>query len=68
MNFVPRTVEPSREVRFGDRHADSVGDALTQRTGGGLDTRREVTFRMYGVRAVPLSEALDVPPASVRNA
>ena len=31
----------AREMPFGDRHADGVGEALAERAGGGLDARRD---------------------------
>src|SRR5690606_8973168 len=34
------TVELRGENFFRQRHADGIGEALTERTGGGLDTRR----------------------------
>ena len=34
------------QQRLGQRHADGIGDALTKRTRGGLDARRDIDFRM----------------------
>ena len=48
------------EMRFGDRHADGVGDALAERPGRRLDARRALGFGMAGRLASELPEVLDV--------
>ena len=56
--------EPVAEARvqvpLGDRHADGVGEALAQGTGGGFDAGHGAVFGMAGARAAQLAEALDV--------
>ena len=47
-------------MRFGDRHADRVGKALAQRTGGDFDTRRVVILGMSGRLAAELAERFKV--------
>ena len=44
----------------GDRHAHAVADPLTQRPGGGLDSRGDTVLGMSRRFAVELAEALDV--------
>ena len=45
---------------FGQRHADRIGNALTQRAGGGLDPRNMAVFRVAGAGAAQFAEMLDV--------
>ena len=53
-------VEFGGEQLLGQRHADSVRQALAQRAGGGLDARRHVHFRMARGAAVQLAEVLQL--------
>ena len=53
---------------FGQRHADAVGDALAERTGGGLDARREAVFRVAGGLGAELAEVLELVDRHVRIA
>ena len=53
-------VEFGREHLFGKRHADGIGDALPERTGGGLHARGHAHFGMTGRLAAELTEVLDV--------
>src|SRR5688572_12374225 len=48
------------ELRFGDRHAHSIGEALPQRTGRDLNARSMTALRMSRCPAPPLPELLDV--------
>ena len=57
---VPRLVEARREELLGHGHADRVGDALPERTGGDLHARRVVQLGVPRRLAVPLAELLDV--------
>ena len=59
-NGVAVAVEFSRQDFFRQRHAHRVGDALTQRAGGGFHARRVAVFRMAGGFAVPLTEGFQV--------
>ena len=43
---VPGLIKFSRQQRLCQGHANCIGDALTQRTGGRLDTGRDIDFRM----------------------
>ena len=52
--------EHRREMRFGDRHADGVGEALAERPGRGLDAGRVAVFRMTRRQRAELAEALDL--------
>ena len=52
--------EPVGEDPLGDRHADSVGEALTERSGGDLDARRVTGLGVAGGRRLPLTERLQV--------
>ena len=58
-------VETRCQVRFGQRHADRVGHALSQRSGGGFDTGGVVHLGMTWGLAVPLPEVLQVVEAQV---
>ena len=53
-------VEFRRKHLFGKRHADGVGDALTERTGRGFHPRRNADFRVPRRFAAELAEILDV--------
>ena len=53
------------EVRFGDRHADGVGETLTERAGGDFDARRMFALRVAGRLAAPLPKKLDVVEGEV---
>ena len=59
-DFVPWTIEMSRQIFFGNSHADRIAKTLAQRTGGRFDSRREPTFWMSRSPAAPLPELLDV--------
>jgi hypothetical protein len=48
------------EMRFGNRHPDRVAEALAERTGGGLDARRDEVFRMARRERAELPEAPDL--------
>ncbi len=65
---IARPVEMLFEPALGHGHADAVGRALTERPGGGLDTRGDAVFRMPGADPVQLAEALDVVEADRRPA
>ncbi len=49
-----------RKVAFRDRHADGIGKALAERSGGGFDARRVAVFGMAGRLRAELPEALDL--------
>ena len=57
---VPRAVERGREVRFGNRETDGVGDTLTQRPRGGLHALGVVHLGVTGGEALPLAEVFDL--------
>ncbi len=52
--------EQRREVAFGDRHADRIGESLAERTGRGFDAGRVAVFGMTGRQRADLAEALDL--------
>ena len=52
--------EAGAQIGFGDRHADGVGEALSERPGGDLDTGGVARLGVAGRRGVPLSELLQV--------
>ena len=52
--------EERRQVAFGDRHADRIGEPLAERPGGGLDAGRVAVFGMAGRERAELAEALDL--------
>ena len=52
-----RPVELGRKHPFRDRHADGVGQSLSERSGGGLHPGRAAVFRMAGRHGVQLAEA-----------
>src|SRR5262249_35419517 len=65
VNVVVEKIEAGPVVAVGqpfarDRHADAGGNALPQRTCGGLDPRYPVIFRMPWRLAVELAKAADV--------
>ena len=62
-----RPVVARRQIGFRDRHADSVAEALTERSGGSLNSRSQAALGMAGGPAVPLAEAAEFPPAADRN-
>ncbi len=49
-DVVTRLVELLGHGLLGDRHADGIGDALTQRTGSGFNARRVTVLRVTRVR------------------
>ena len=55
-----RSIEMLSEPAPGKRHADAVAAALPERTGRGLDARRQVIFGMAGTLAAKLAKPLDV--------
>jgi hypothetical protein len=48
------------QVALGNRHADGVGDALTQRTGGGFDAGGVAVFRVTCGARTDLAEVLQL--------
>src|SRR5581483_4364753 len=44
----------------GERHADAVGEALPERTGGGLDAGGEMRLRMSRRARAPLAKLLQL--------
>ena len=54
-----RSIEARCEGRLGDGHADGVGQALPQGTGGGLDAGGLAVFRMAWRTTSPLAEPLE---------
>ena len=56
---VTRSIEARCEGDLGDGHADGVGQALPQGTGGGLDAGGLAVFRMARGTASPLAEPLE---------
>ena len=48
------------QLALGDRHANGIGNALAERTGGGFDARGMTEFRMAGGLGAELAELLDV--------
>src|SRR5919106_5806574 len=56
----PRPVVARRQMSLGDRHADTVAEALTQGTGGRFHAWRHLTFGMAGGAASPLAKLLDL--------
>ena len=59
------TVERGAEEALGDGHADGVGEALAERTGGGLDAGRVPVLGVAGRLAAPLAERLQVVEGQV---
>src|SRR4030095_5259430 len=56
----PRPVVARRQMSFGDRHADTVAEALTERTGCRFHTRRHPAFGMAGGATAPLAKLFDL--------
>src|SRR5271157_4626809 len=56
---VTRSIEARCEGDLGDGHADGVGQALPQGTGGSLDAGGLAVFRMAWGTAPPLAEPLE---------
>ena len=56
----PGAVVARGEMRFRDRHADAVAEALAERPGRHLDARREAALGMPRRDAAPLAELLDL--------
>ena len=54
------SIEAGREPLLGEGHPNRVGDALTQRAGGGLYSWSLSVFRVSGCPAPPLTEVLDL--------
>src|ERR1700730_8587578 len=52
--------EIRREIRFGDGHAERVGNALPQRTGGRLDTMRRLELGMPRAMRTQFAESLEL--------
>ena len=55
-------VELGSQRALGNRHAHTVGDALTQRAGGGFHARRIAVFRVtrgFGVQLTELFQIID---------
>ena len=59
-DLVARPVELRGEAALGDGHADGVGHALAQRTGGRLHARRHAELGMTGRARAPLAEVLQL--------
>ena len=59
----PGPVEAGRKRARGDRHADRIGAALAERTGGGLDAGGHPIFGMAGGLRAELAEGPDVVEA-----
>ena len=55
-----RPVELGGQAAFGDGHADGVGQALAERAGGRLDTRRQAVLGVARRDAAPLPERLEI--------
>ena len=53
-------VQAGGQVRFGNRHAHAVGEALPQWTGCRLDAGGQAVFRVAGSQAAPLAELLEL--------
>ncbi|MDT4854007.1 hypothetical protein FQZ97_882930 [compost metagenome] len=58
-------VELGGQQLLGQREAHGIGDALTQRAGGGLDAGGDVDFGVAGGLAVQLAEVLDLGQGQV---
>ena len=59
-NVEARAIEILTQPLAGNRHSNAVAGALSQRSGGGLHSRRQVGFGMSWSPAVNLPEALDL--------
>ena len=53
-------VVDGRQMRFGDRHADGVGEALSERPGRHFDARRVVVLGMARRLAAQLPERFEI--------
>jgi len=58
-------VEVARQILLCDSHSHSVGNPLTQRPGGDLDTQIGCVFRVPGRFAAPLAEVLHLVQAQI---
>ena len=56
----PRAIVACCQMGFGDRHADAVAKALTERTGCCLHAGRVAALGMPGRAAAPLAKLLDL--------
>src|ERR671924_1770589 len=52
----PRPVVARRQMSFGDRHADTIAETLTERTGCCFHAGRHLAFGMAGGTASPLAK------------
>ena len=59
-DVVALLVEAAGQRLFGNRHADGIGDALAERTGGGLDARGIAVFRVTRGLGVQLAEVFQL--------
>lgn len=59
-NVVTVTVELCGQTLFGNRHTNSVGNALTQRTGRSLHARCIAVFRMPGSLGMELPKLFQI--------
>ncbi|MCK7509366.1 MAG: hypothetical protein MZV70_38610 [Desulfobacterales bacterium] len=57
---LPVAIEPRRQMRLGNSHADGVGQSLPQRAGSHFHACRMLIFRMSRCAAAPLAEIFDV--------
>ena len=57
---LPGAIEQSRELRFGDRHADGVPDPLSERSRRRFYAGRNAVLRVSRCAAPPLAELLDL--------
>ena len=64
-DLLPGAVEALGEEALGDRHADRVGEALTERAGGDLDARCVPALGVTRRARAPLAELLQVLEAQV---
>ncbi len=60
LDLAVHAVELLGQQLLGQRHAHRVGDALSQRAGGGLNTRRDADFGVTSGLAVQLAEVLEL--------
>ena len=59
-DVVARLVEFGGQQFFGQSHAHGIGDALSQRTGGGFNARGDAHFGVTGGFAVQLAEVFQL--------
>ena len=59
-DVVARLVEFSGQQFFGQGHAHGIGDALSQRSGGGFNARGDAHFGVTGGFAVQLAEVFQL--------